>query len=143
MNTAIAILAFGLLIFLKKKGSGKKWVTWVQGGLALIGGASLAETGLGVWLAARMSDLGGLVAGIFGGEVSGLLVVGVVTFIVTVIVCWDIGVDRVVDKPAMVGLIVLPLLFLAAAGPLADTGSGLTATVAEAASSSLGGLIGG
>ncbi len=156
MNYAITLTAFGLLIFLRKKGGGggkgapgvgkgagggRKWLQWVRGGLALIGGASLAETGVGVWLAARISDAAGLIAGLFGA--SSVLAVGAVTLIVTVIVCWDIGVDRVVDKPALIGLVMLPLLFLAAAGPLADAGSGLTSAVADVAASSLGRMIGG
>ncbi|MQA14677.1 MAG: hypothetical protein GEV09_11030 [Pseudonocardiaceae bacterium] len=140
MNFAIMCTAFGLLIFLRKKPA-KPWMQWVKGGLAAIGGASLAETGIGVWASGLLSDAGGLIADLFGTSAG--LVVGVATLITTVVVCWDIGVDRKVDKPAMAGLIVLPLLFLAAVGPLADVGSGLTASIAQVGAESLGRLIGG
>jgi hypothetical protein len=153
MNFAIALTAFGLLVFLRKKGagsggglrrgagSGGGWKQWVQAGLAAIGGASLAETGIGIWLSERLSDAGALVGSVF--DSSGGLVVGVAMVITTVVVVWDIGVDRVVNQPALVGLIVLPLLFLAAVGPLAAAGSGLTDSIAQAAAGSLGQLIGG
>lgn len=140
MNVAIAITAFGLLIFLRKKAA-KPWMQWVKGALAAIGGASLAETGIGIWLADLLSGAGGLVADLFGTSAG--LVVGVATVIMTVVVVWDIVIDRKVDKPAMAGLIVLPLLFLAAAGPLADAGSGLTSSIAQVGADSLGRLIGG
>lgn len=160
MNYAIAVVAFGLYFFLRKKGGGaskggagkggkggagggggKKWLAWVLGSLALLGSASIAATGLGDWIARMISAAAGGVAGLVG--FSGALLLGAIVLIMTVITLWDICVDRQVDKPAMTGLFVLPLLFLAAAGPLADSGAALTGTVADAGSNGIGGLIGG
>ncbi|MBA8825306.1 hypothetical protein FHX42_002657 [Saccharopolyspora lacisalsi] len=138
MNFAIALTAFGLLFVLRKR-SRTPW--WLRAALGLIAGASLANTGLGAWAAARVTDVSGLIGRILNAN--GALIVGVVALIVSVIVVYDIAVDRKADKPAMIGLIVLPLLFLAAVGPLATAGSGLSDAIAQVASNSIGKLIGG
>lgn len=138
MSYVIAATAFGLLFVLRKR---SKIPWWVRAGLAAIGGASLANTGAGAWLAARISDLAGGLASVTGG--SAALFAGVAALIMTVIVVYDIAVDKRADKPAMTGLVLLPLLFLAAAGPLAGVGTGITDAIANLGSSGLTTLIGG
>lgn len=139
MSYIIAATAFGLLLVLRKR---NKTPWWVRAALAAIGGAGLADSGLGGWLAARISDIAGWVAGVTGAP-SAALVAGVAALILSVIVVYDIAVDKKADKPAMAGLVLLPLLFIAAAGPLAGAGAGLTEAITNLGTSGLTALVGG
>lgn len=140
MFYVIAAAAFGLLLVLRKRN--KIPALWaVRGALALLGGSALAETGLGGWIAGLVTGLAGWVSGVVGGG-SATLFVGVVMLILAVITVYDVAIDRKVDKPAMTGLILLPILFLAAAGPLASAGLSLTGAVNQLGVS-LSSVIGG
>lgn len=139
MSAIIAATAFALLLVLRKR---SKIPWWVNATLAAIGGASLADTGIGSWFASTViGGVTGWLAGVTGG--SGTLVAGVAALILTVIVVYDIAVDKKADKPAMAGLMLLPMLFIAAAGPLAGAGTGLADAVAQLGTSGLSAVVGG
>lgn len=141
MNLMIAITAFGLLWLLHKKHAHGKWVFAVNATLALIGGAFLAETILGAWGAGIATLLAGWVAGWIG--TSGGVVLGAVVLVGTVWALWALLKDRTADRPEIVWLVVLPVLFLAAGGPIAENGSQLLGAVQQMGAASIGSLIGG
>lgn len=117
----------------------KRWKPfWLRAGLVFIVGASLAETGLGVWIAKRLNDLLGLfVTGAPATTiVSGVVLVGIVYVI------YQLG-DKSADKREMIVLVLLPTLCLVAVGPIAETWSGLSDSAYQVAMSSIGRGIGG
>ncbi|RCW45140.1 hypothetical protein DFQ14_103104 [Halopolyspora algeriensis] len=135
MSWAIMIVAFGLLWVIWKRKKASPW--WLKASLVFIGGASLAETSLGAWLAARLTDIAGLI------PAPNAYVIGGATLILLVLTIYDIGVDRKADKTSLICLTILPVLFLAGIGPLAEAGSGLSEAIAQVGANSIGRLIGG
>jgi hypothetical protein len=135
MYFVIMLICFVLLWALRKR---TKIPWWVRAALAFIGGSCLANTGIGVWLANRFREIANALMG-----AQGPVLAGGIALIVSVIVIYDIAVDKKADTPAKVGLILLPVLLLAAVGPLAGAGVGLTDAVANMGANSLGKLIGG
>lgn len=134
MSWAIMITAFALLFVVWRKRKGAPW--WLRTTLVLIAGASLADTSLGAWLAARLGDLLGLI------PAPTALVIGGATLVGVVYVAYELA-DKKADKREMVVLAMLPTLFLSGVGPLAETGAGLTDAVAQVGTNSIGRLIGG
>ncbi|MEV4643651.1 MULTISPECIES: hypothetical protein [Saccharopolyspora] len=134
MNFVIMVICFVLLWVLRKR---TKIPWWVRAALAFIGGSCLANTGVGIWLADRLREISNSLVD------QGPVLVGGIALVVAVIVVYDIAVDRKADTPAKVGLILLPVLFLAAVGPLAGAGVGLSDAIADMGTNSLGKLIGG
>lgn len=141
MNLMIAITAFGLLWLLHKKHAHGKWVFAVNGALALIGGAFLAETILGAWAAVAAATVAGWLGGLIGTSSGAVL--GAVVLIGTVWALWALLKDREADRPEIAWLVTLPVLFLAAGGPIADNGSQLLGAVQQMGAASIGSLIGG
>ena len=142
MGYLVAVAAFGLWAVLQKKMAGRiaMRLWFVPPALLLIGSASLADTGLGSLLAQVISAVVGWPAGLAG--VSGSLVVGVIGLLLLIATALDLK-DRHADGIAKTGLVMLPLLAIAAAGPLADTGTGLFDQVANFGQHGLTSLIGG
>lgn len=140
MGWLITLTAVGLLLILRKR-SNPRWLWMVKAALAAFAGAGLAETGLGAWLAGVLRSLGGWVGGVFGAPAGPTL--SVLALLIAVVVVLDIAVDHKADRAAIAGLILLPLLFVGAAGPVADGGSQLFAAIHGAAAAALGPLIGG
>lgn len=134
MSWAIMITAFALLFVVWRKRKGAPW--WLRTALVLIAGASLADTALGGWLAARLGDLLGLIPAPTPLLIGGATLVGLVYVVYELL-------DKKADKREMVVLAILPTLFLAGVGPLANTGTGLSDAVAQIGSNSIGHLIGG
>ncbi|MFC7331499.1 hypothetical protein [Marinactinospora rubrisoli] len=114
---------------------------YIPAALGFVAGAALAETGLGGWLASTLVSITGWVGGPFG--VSGGWIVGGLAVILTVIVVLDVAVDRRPDRPAIVALMVLPLLYLATGGALGMVGTQLTGGAVDIGSGALTTLIGG
>ena len=148
VNLAVALLMFALLFVLQKRGAGasgkggfgsgksKGVPWWVIIAFAVIGAANLAATGLGMWLADRLGDL----VGLFGGASSFLAGAGMIVMIVVVAI--DVGRDHKADKPAIVAVLLLVLLFIVADGPIADAGAQVTNSIASATAGGIGSLIG-
>ncbi|MCI2421541.1 hypothetical protein MOQ72_29310 [Saccharopolyspora sp. K220] len=134
MYFVIMIICFVLLWVLRKR---NKIPWWVKAALAFVGGSCLANTGVGIWLAGRFTDIANALV------TPGSVLVGGVALIVAVVVIYDIAADKKADTAAKLGLILLPVLFLAAVGPLAGAGVGLTDAIADVGANSLGKLIGG
>jgi len=141
-------LMFALLFVLQKRGAtggtgkggfgskGKGLPWWAIIGLTVIGASNLAVTGLGMWIAARLEDL----VGLFGGASDFLAGAGMIVTIVVVAI--DVGRDHKADKPAIVAVGLLVLLFLVADGPIANAGAQATTSIASATAGGIGTLIG-
>lgn len=134
MSWAIMLTAFALLFVIWRKRKGAPW--WLRTALVLIAGASLADTSVGAWLAARLGDLLGMIPAPTPMLIGGATLVGVVY------VGYEL-LDKKADKREMVVLAILPTLFLAGVGPLASTGAGLSDAVSQVGTNSIGHLIGG
>lgn len=142
MGYLVAVAAFGLWAVLKKKMGGRiaMRLWFVPPALLLIGSASLANTGLGAWIAGALAAVIGWPAGMVGvSATAAIVVVGLLLLAATV---FDLK-DRNADGVAKTGLILLPILAIAASGPLADGGANLFDQVANAGTNGLTSLIGG
>lgn len=143
MSWIVFLAGVGLLVILR--GRSPKMlakVMWVLlGFLAFVTGAALANIALGQWTAAIMTGLFGWVGGWFGTSAG--TVGGLVLLLVAVVVVLDL-MDKKADSAALAGLIVIPLLIVAAAGgPIASAGSQLYSAAEQLGMSSLGKLVGG
>jgi hypothetical protein len=139
----VFIAAVALLTIFR--GGGPKFlakVMWaINALLAFIAGGALANIVLGEWLAAAMAAVFGWVGSWLG--VAGSIVGGLVLLVVAVLVVLDL-LDRKADSAAVTGLIVIPLIIVAAAGgPIASAGSQLYGAAERIGMSSLGQLVGG
>lgn len=142
MGYLVAAAAFGLWAVLKRKMTGRVAMRlwFVPPALLLIGSASLANTGLGAWVAGLIGAVIAWPAGLIGvSAAAAIVVVGLLLLVATV---FDLK-DRNADGIAKTGLILLPILAIAASGPLAASGAGLFDQVANAGTNGLTSLIGG
>jgi hypothetical protein len=143
VSWVVLISAVGMLMILRNHSPKflAKIMWAVNGMLAFIAGAALIDTWLGQWVSSLIAGLGGWVGGWVGA--AGGVVVGVALLLVAVLVVLDL-LDLKADSAAIAGLIVMPLLIVAAAGgPVADAGSQLYAAAQQIGMSSLGQLVGG
>lgn len=142
MDFAVAIVAGGLYFILGRKLTGtlaaKAW--FLRPAMLLICAASLANTVLGVWGAKAAGGLLGWIGGWF--DVSAALLAGAVGLLLLVGTVLDLK-DKRPDGIAKTGLVLLPILAMVAAGPLAVQGSGLFDSIAQASRSGLSTMIGG
>lgn len=127
-----------LLLLQKKWKKWRKW--WVVAIVTALFAASLAATSLGGWLAGLLASLLGVIAGWIGVTGALLAAVAVLVFIPAVI--YGFVHDHKADKWEMTGLILLPLLFIIASGPVAAHGGTLTDAVAGFGSNGLSYLVG-
>jgi hypothetical protein len=133
----LAVVAIGLFLVFRKS-SKTPW--WLKAALAVIGGSALAETWLGNQIADLLLGAAGWVGGMFGW--SPTQSVGVLILLWSAAVVLDIAADRRADSIAMMGLILLPILFTVGSGPIAEGGSQLTAAVQQLGQNLFGPLIG-
>lgn len=110
VGTALGCLFLWLLHYMKSHGHRLPGGWVIRSGLALMGGVFLAFSIVGVLLLKGFTLLPSIVAGV-------LMLAAIIVTIV------GVGVDRRVDKPELVAMIMLPLLVLAAAGPIANAGT--------------------
>lgn len=142
MGYLVAIAAFGLWAVLKRKLTGRaaSRLWFAPPALLLIGSASLANTGLGAWIAGLLVDVVAWVASFVA--VSATAAIGVVMLILLVATALDLK-DKQADGIARTGLILLPILAMSAAGPLPEATGGLFSSVANLGTNGLTSLIGG
>lgn len=143
MSWVVFLAAIGLLmIFRKHSPKFLAKIMWaINGLLAFMAGGALVDIFLGQWLASIVSGVFGWVGSWFG--VAGGIVGGLVLLLVVMLVVLDL-LDLKADSTAIAGLIVIPVLIVAAAGgPIADAGSQLYAGAQRMGMSSLGELVGG
>jgi uncharacterized membrane protein len=127
MSYLICIAAYGLLWVINSRSAIKKW--WLIAALAAIGGCSFANTGIGGWCAGMLRTILGLPASWFGA--SAAMLAAIVALLMIVMVGYDIGKDHKTDRPAMVGLALLPMLFAIAAGPIGTGGVKVSDAIAN------------
>lgn len=134
-------IASWLLLAVLWKRNKPKFLWFVKPILAGFGAAAFSQTDWGQTIAGWILGALGWVGDWFG--ISGAVVAGILTAALVLIVVLDIVADRVANAPAIGALLVLPLLFLIAAGPIADGGREISGNVANAGQSSVGRLVGG
>lgn len=128
MAWLLCIFAGLVLLLLHKKW--KKWKKWfVVAIVTALFACSLAATPLGGWIATLISGLLGLLGGWIGVTGALLAAIAVLVFIPAVI--YGFVHDKKADKWEMGGLILLPLLFIIASGPVAAHGGNLTDAVSN------------
>jgi len=140
MAWLMTIFTGGVLLLLHKKW--KKWKKWwVVLVVCTLFACSLAATSLGGWLAGLLASLLGLI----GGWIStpGALLGTVLMILGSAAVIYGFVHDRKADKWEQGLLIVLPLLFIISAGPVAAGGGTLTDAVSGFGSQGLAYLVGG
>lgn len=104
---------------LKKKSSllSKWWVTLI---LFLLFGIFIAQTIVGGWIGSMMRSISGWMGMSVGAVAGAILVLALVTIYL------DCRHDKKADALAKISVVLLPLLFVFAAGPIAPTGRNLT-----------------
>jgi hypothetical protein len=137
MSGLVCIFAFGMLFLINRRKKAKKW--WLVAAFAVLGGCALANTILGTWVAQGIGWLCAIPAGWFATGAS--LVAAVFMLLLIFAVCYDIGIDHKADKVALAGLIVLPLLFIVASGPVAGGGNRLAYAFTNFGAHGLGYLV--
>jgi hypothetical protein len=138
MAWLLLLVTAGLAWLLHKKW--KKWRKWYVVALvtALLA-CALASTNLGGWLASLLGGLLGLIGGLIG--VSGSLIGAVLMLLFIPAIVYGFWHDRKADKWEVSLLILLPLLFVVASGPVAAHGGGLVTAVSHFGTSGLGYLV--
>ncbi len=142
MSWAIFLAGVGLLAILRKRSPKmlSKGMWLINGLIAFMTGAALANIVLGEWVAGLFSGLFGWVGGWFGASAG--ITAGVVVLLVAAMVVLDL-IDRTADNPAIIGLVLLPVLFLITTGPVDAAGEQLYRAAESIGMSSLGRLVGG
>jgi hypothetical protein len=124
-----------LWFILKKKTKAlKKW--YVVSILFAIFSVSLAQTIVGGWLVAGLRWLIGLTRLPIGALAGALVLLALIVLVA------DIWKDKKADKLAQVAILLLPILFVVAAGPIAPTGRNLTDSFANISANGLAFLTG-
>lgn len=140
MAWLLLIFTGGLAWLLHKKW--KKWKKWyVVAVVTFLLACALASTVLGAWLAGLMRMLLSFVGGWI--DVSGALIGAVLVVLGIPAVVYGFWHDRKADKWETSLLVLLPLLFIVAAGPVAAHGGDLTVAVSNFGRSGLGYLVQG
>lgn len=107
-----------LMLIMLRKRTKPKWIWIARIVFAALIGLGLAETGVGRWLGNSvlrpLFDWFGRLA----DNSSGAAILGVLTLALLLFVCLAIFSDKKAPKLAMVGLILLPVMILATAGPI-------------------------
>jgi hypothetical protein len=131
----LALLSLGVLFLLHKKW--KKWKKWwIVAIVTALFACSFAGTSLGGWLAGVMRSVLGVPAGWIGTTAALLATIAVLILIPTVY--YGFRHDKKADKWEMAGLILLPLLFIIASGPVASHGGTLVVAISHFGSQGLG-----
>lgn len=140
MAWLMTIFAALVLVLLHKKW--KKWKKWwLVGIVTALFACSLAATPLGGWLAGLLASLLGWIGGWI--NTPGALLGAVLVLIGIPAVIYGFVHDKKADKWEMGALILLPLLFIIAAGPVAANGGTLTDAIAGFGSNGLSYLVSG
>ncbi|MEU4673962.1 hypothetical protein AB0F91_39905 [Amycolatopsis sp. NPDC023774] len=125
-----------LYFILKRKTSAlSKW--YVKSLLYAMFSVALSQTQIGGWLAGLLRKIVNLIPGAPVGAIGGALVLLAVIVLVA-----DVWKDRKADRLAQISILLLPLLFVFAAGPIAPTGRNLTDSFANISTNGLAFLTG-
>lgn len=131
VSFAVAVACFIVIRLLRKRDTSNKKTPWlIVPALALIGGSALAATVVGSFISGTINSF------------VGSMIVGVAILALIVAIYLDLR-DKKCDKVALFGLILLPILFQAGTGPLADLGERASNGINELGTNSIGRMIGG
>jgi hypothetical protein len=134
-------IASSLVLYLLRK-RWKKWRKWwVLAIVTAVFGCSFAGTVLGGWVAGLLRGLLGLPAGWMG--ITAAAIAAVLVLVLIPLVIYGFVHDRKADKWEMAGLILLPLLFIIASGPVAAHGGTLVDAISKFGTSGLSYLVAG
>lgn len=137
----LMLIFTGLLMWLLHK-KWKKWNKWyIVAATTLLLSCALASTNLGGWLASLLGDLLGFLGGLI--SISGALIGAILVIPMILAVIYGFVHDRKADKWEISLVILLPLMFVIASGPVAAHGGDLTVAVSHFGSDGLGYLVHG
>lgn len=129
-GTVLGALFFAMLHHLMKGRGSRLPGGWIlRSVLALMGGIFLTFSIVGVLLRSGLALLP-------------TVLVGGALFFAAFVAIVDIASDRRADKPALVALALLPLLFVAGVGPIAQAGTRAVTSIHDGTTSQLGPAIG-
>lgn len=124
---------------------GKHW--WLPLSLAALGSLSLAASTVGDWMGSIMlmaaEMAAGALGGIFGGGISGVMVLGVFALIGTIVIVADVMVDHTCNKYAIASFVLTPVAAMYAGGIIGSLHGGLRDAGSGAATGLMNALIGG
>lgn len=131
-----------LFMLIKLQRKWKKWAKWwVVGIVAALAAAAFASTNLGGWTAQLIGRILGFPAGWI--DVTPAMLAALVVICLIPVIIYGLVHDKSADKPEIIALFLLPLLFIIASGPVAAGGGTLTEALAGFGSQGLGYLIQG
>lgn len=134
------LFAAALFMLIKLQRKWKKWAKWWLVGLvAALAAAAFASTKLGGWAAQLIGKILGFPAG--WADVSSAMVAALLVICLIPGIIYGFVHDKSADRPEIVALFLLPLLFIIASGPVAAGGGTLTEALAGFGSQGLGYLI--
>lgn len=140
MNDWVVAISSALALALLWKANKPKFLWLVKPVLACIAGSSFAETGFGNTVAGWIGGIAGWVGSWFG--IGGSIIAAIVVLGLVIILFREIVVGRNSNSVELVALLVLPMLFLVSAGPIAQSGSQIAAAWANMGQASIGRLVG-
>lgn len=136
------LFAGTLYLLVKLQRKWKKWAKWwVVGLVSALASAAFSMTDLGGWTAHLIGKILSFPAGLINATAA--LVAGLIVLCLIPGIIYGFVHDKSADKPEIVALFLLPLMFIIASGPVADGGGTLTEAVNDFGSQGLGYLIKG
>ncbi len=141
-NFLLFLVTLAILLIVRKAAGGAKWLGTVCVALAFVAGIFLAASPPGgSWLAGGIRWFLGIIGGITG--VAGPLIAGGILLVLTVIVVVDVAISRKGDSKTHNVLIIVPVLAIIAAGPVAEMWTSIGDTVQTAGGGGISRAIGG
>lgn len=126
-----------------RKGKDKKWMPWfIAPLLLLVGACCLAVSVLGELFAWAVGGVLGWLGGMIPGGITGALIATVVLVLLFIGTLVDL-LDKIPNKFAVTGLVLMPLFALIAVGPFAVGIRGVTGTVSDVGTASFSSITGG
>ena len=137
MPWVVLLATAGLVLIARRRAKKllKKWFIIVP--IVALAACAFADTGLGIWVADLLGKLLAMVCSWFDAPYT--LVALILLFFALIIAGLDLR-DRKADKPVIICLSLIPLLFLIGSSTIATKGAGFTTALVDVVGSALNAL---